>query len=205
MNLETFDEYCQMFVNWVRKQRTERYFTEDEQILLFLDSHTSRGNPISLKRFQNENVTIITFPGQITHVIQPFDVSIAGPWRTCFRRILRKLKLMLKEKKQGENKLSQNEKRHLMIQAAIEASQQTLIYSNCRSAFIYTGLWPRDMEQTFRSPYVINDDAKPLHPNGRYSRRSILAGRIITTDAFIEELEENQKDALATKTKRKTK
>ena len=49
--------------------------------MLFLASHTSRGNPISLKRFQNENVTIIAFQGQITNVIQPFDATVntAGP------------------------------------------------------------------------------------------------------------------------------
>lgn len=200
MTKELFRKYSEMFVSWIQEQRTNGKIGKDEPVLLFLDSHSSRGDPISLEMYQAENVMVITFPGQVTHVIQPFDVGIAGPLRVYYRKILRRLKLKAKEENKNK-KLSEREKRRMMIQALVEASMQATIGSNVAAAFHKTGLWPRNLQMTLSSPYVENDDENPKHPYGRYPSRSLLVGRIITDDDFIEELREREREVSEARSK----
>ena len=194
MTREIFREYAGMFVTWVREQRKVGYFTEDEPVLLFLDSHGSRADIPSLMQFRDENVMVITFPGQITHVIQPFDIGIAAPMRVYYRRICRKLRLKAKEKV-AQGKLTESVKRKILIQSVVESCIQATTQSNVKAAFEKAGLWPRNIEMTFTSPYVKDDDEDPMHPQGRYSKRSPLAGRVITDDELIEELMEREKES----------
>ena len=90
---------------------------------------------------RNENLMIITFPGQVTHVMQPFDIGIAAPMRVYYRRICRKLRLKAKGKETSRN-LTESVKRKISIQSA-EACIQATTGSNVRAAFNKSGLWPR--------------------------------------------------------------
>ena len=158
MTRERFRLYSEMFVSWVQKQREEGKMEPDEPVLLFLDSHGSRGDVPSLEMYQKENVMIITFPGQVTHVLQPFDVGVAAPLRLYYRRILRRLKLKRK-RELGGGKLTEKDKRFLMVQAIVEAAVQATVGSIVESAFSVCGLWPRNVEKALESPYVKDDDA----------------------------------------------
>jgi hypothetical protein len=60
----------------------------DEPVLLLLDGHVSRRNVTALMIFYLFNVDILIIPGRTTHVLQPFDVSIAAPLKAEFKQQL---------------------------------------------------------------------------------------------------------------------
>lgn len=54
----------------------------DEPILLILDGHGSRINYTAALVFYIFNVDVLIFPGHTSHVLQPFDVSLAAPLKS---------------------------------------------------------------------------------------------------------------------------
>jgi hypothetical protein len=57
----------------------------DELILLFVDRDSSRRNLEALLMFDRFNVGISCLSGDRTHVIQPFDMTVASPLKTAFK------------------------------------------------------------------------------------------------------------------------
>ena len=195
MTKSVFEYYSEVFVQWVKKQRDNGYFTKTEPILLFLDGHGSRGSCRALDNFRSGNVMVITFPGQVTHIMQPIDVGLAAPWRVYFRRALRGLKLRKKEQT-PDGRLCEKDKRALALQAANEACQQTLTCSNIQASFLTTGIWPRNVDKTLESPYVVDDDSNPEYPDGRCTARSLVSGKIVTSDAVFSAIVEHERKTL---------
>jgi hypothetical protein len=146
---DTFRTWSSYFVLWVQEQRRIGRFAPTQRLLLFVDAHSSRQCPDALQLFSSNGVTVMTFPSQITHIIQPVDVAIGAPFRTYFRRILRLLmrrwKISVPESEAGR-KLTAGEKRLLMIRAAIDAARQATTLTNTQSAFRATDIVTRSEE-----------------------------------------------------------
>ena len=56
-----------------------RYNATQAPTFLFLDGHKSRMNSEALEVLFKNNINVIIFPSHTTHVLQPFDVSLAAP------------------------------------------------------------------------------------------------------------------------------
>ena len=86
------------------------------------------------------------------------------------------------------NPIDISTKRILMIDSLIDAFQQARISSNCTGAFKSTGIVPYSLERVICSPYIIDDSASPIHPNGMQVNRFTLSAKILTDPQTIFEI-----------------
>ncbi|KAA6347504.1 MAG: hypothetical protein EZS28_052022 [Streblomastix strix] len=171
----TIIAYAQLLANWVISLRKSGYYEIREPILLFLDGHWTRNNLTAQQIFQNAGITCITFPGGLTHVLQPNDRVINRQWRRRFKAKLRNMKFIEKQKKMKQLNIQEgrkilftaNEKRMMMILCSIDAYQEVTTLSNRDSSFECTGLCPWPAERSCTIEYIKDDKDKPIYPNGR--------------------------------------
>ena len=45
---------------------------------MYLDGNSSRANPAAIKFMKDHAVIVVIFPSHVTHIVQPFDVSVAA-------------------------------------------------------------------------------------------------------------------------------
>jgi hypothetical protein len=188
MTRATFLLWARMFVAWIADNRRMGNFAPTVPIVLFLDGHISRDCAAAIQLLSENNVIAITFPGQLTHVLQPVDVCIGGPFRQYYRRALRKLKLRWKQTRPPEAKLAAVDKREMIVAAAVDAAQQSTTKSNREAAFTSTGLCPYNPNTPCQSPYVKQDLAAPVHPEGRIVKRDTVSAKVLTSPDVLSTL-----------------
>jgi hypothetical protein len=174
-----------MLTDWVNSHRRAGTFNPTLPLILFLDGHISRDNAAAISHFSQNNIIVITFPAQLTHVIQPVDVCIGAPFRHAYRRLLRLRKLKWKATAAAGQKLTAGEKREMMIGASVEATQQATIKSNRESAFQCTGLCPYNPNTPCQGPYVRQDLDAPIHPHGRIVKRDTISAKVLTSPDIL--------------------
>lgn len=59
----------------------------NNEIVLMLDNHPSRLNPLALQFLAKHHITVITFPPHCTHLLQPFDVAVAHSFKSYMQNI----------------------------------------------------------------------------------------------------------------------
>ncbi|KAA6379417.1 MAG: hypothetical protein EZS28_025056, partial [Streblomastix strix] len=131
-NNEIFLDWTRYFVQWIQKQREEKYLTDTEPILLLLDGHYSR-NALGVKSLlESQNIRALTFPGQLTQILQPMDVAVFGAFRYNYNKLVIKKLQDARNNLTNANKTSaiQVLKRLFSIEAAIDAFQQSTPSSN---------------------------------------------------------------------------
>jgi hypothetical protein len=188
MTRATFLLWAQLFLAWVETCRAAKYFVPGVPLLLFLDGHISRDCAEAMKLFAENKIIVITFPSQLTHVLQPVDVAIGAPFRHAYRRLLRSRKLKWKKCAAPGQKLTAAVKREMMVGAAVDAAQQATIKSNRESAFMSTGLCPYNPNTPCVSPYVKQDQAAPIHPDGRKTKRDTISAKVLTSPEVLSTL-----------------
>lgn len=190
----TFFEYAKLLVNFVKGHRHHHGLPEDEPFLLFGDSHNSREKPETLKLLKENNITLLTFPAHCTHLLQPLDIGIFGPFKKHFKIEKRKIS---KENITfvGDQPSLRSKQRGITVLACIEALHLCCSTSKIDKAFRYAGLHPRDPEQTFKNPRVNKDESIAI-PNRKRKRISI-DGKIATNDSLISELEQQKQNTNA--------
>lgn len=72
-------------LKWPKKIRNEK-------VLLIVDGHSSRSTPDALKLLRENDIELLVLPAHLTHLLQPFDVGIAGTLKMLFRKSLIELK-----------------------------------------------------------------------------------------------------------------
>ena len=198
---ESFHEYAKVLITFVDNHRIRHGFPKEEPFLLFVDSHNSREKPETLKLLKDNNITILTYPAHCTHVLQPLDIGIFGPFKKLFKIEKRKIS---KEKITflGDQPSDRSKQRVVTVMACIEALHMCCTGRKIEKAFQYSGLFPRDPEQTLRNPRV-NQDESIVIPS-RKRKRIPIEGKIITNESFIKELEK-QKEESQTQERKPTK
>lgn len=188
MTKDLFIQYASFFCDWVTQQRCSGYFKKDEEVLLFLDGHRSRESAEAIELFRKNKITVVIFPGQLTHVLQPIDVGINSPFRGTYRRCLRKKRLRAIDLDGSIETISAAKKRMMIVEAAIDALCGALSPFNRRSAFSCTGLEPYDPKKAIESSYIRDDTDNPVHPDGRSTTRKSISSTVLTSDAILEGL-----------------
>lgn len=59
----------------------------DNEIIILMDNHPSRINPLALRFLQKHNISVITFPAHCTLLLQPFDVAVARSFKSLMQSI----------------------------------------------------------------------------------------------------------------------
>ena len=151
VTLKIFDIFCLYFTNKISLYRQQ--LPEDirnDTIILLVDNHSSRFTSLGIEYLNQNNIKLITFPSHCTHVLQPFDVSVA--------RALKSRITTSKINKELNDFVST-----LPTKAA--KARYITIYSMCESwrmipqlilqnAFKATGIHPLDEDTAVNNKYV---------------------------------------------------
>ena len=89
------------FINYICIYRDKLSLTcQESPVLLILDGHTSRENPLSLELFRRFNISVLVIPSHTSHILQMFDVVLGYPLKSTFSDKFEKL---LKDIKKDES------------------------------------------------------------------------------------------------------
>ena len=61
--------------------------------ILFFDGHQSHDSITLIEQARENNVILYVFPPHTTHLLQPLDVGVFGPFKTAWAQVLKKYKL----------------------------------------------------------------------------------------------------------------
>ncbi|KAA6396766.1 MAG: hypothetical protein EZS28_007710, partial [Streblomastix strix] len=146
-----------------------------QRALLVLDGHSTRLDEVAADILTKNNCTIITFPGAVTHILQPIVRVLARDFRRFYCAELRILTLLTAEQLKTTSNIAEL-KRNNIILATIDSSRQVTTILNCKSGFSATGLFPRSVDKAIKCKYVIDDNDAPIHPEGRKTKRKTASG-----------------------------
>ena len=166
----------------------------NKNVLLILDGHTSRENPIALEYLKLYGVNVLILPGHCTHVLQLFDVGLAGPLKEKFTTILLR---NLKDPKLYVHNLMAENIRKIVIQSFIDAWAITCTSVNVAAAARITGINPVDRSAPrntgFLKDLTPDEQAKQERIEARKAKSLDINCSIITANEKIEEIRETVK------------
>ena len=159
MTRDVFTMWTICFVNWLSKYKQSLPCDiRRGKALVILDGHTSRENPLALALFRKANVEVIVLPSHSTHVLQMFDVGLAGPLKSFYAA---KVKKCVKKCTQDISLMTNAAKyRRACIEAFLDAWQCACTPSNCFAAARETGIYPLDPNAVKQSIFVRNLNAE---------------------------------------------
>lgn len=119
--------------------------------VLILDGHSSRGCPLALWLLDQANVDIITEPSNTSHVVQMFEVCLASPYKSHFRKVFHRLEKNDPTKFQTIIARLRNHAAQAIISAWATASAIVNRISSGRA----TGIYPFSPKEVYESLFVI--------------------------------------------------
>ena len=157
MTTKVFFIWSLFFASEVNKRRegVARIYGRDKAqypCFLLLDGHKSRLNSDAIEVLYNNNIRVIILPAHTSHVTQPFDVSIARPFKIALRTTKESNPKWLQEKLAGLNDTAR--KRFVMVLAIIDSWKKAATTQNICSGWEKAGLYPLNKDRVLGSPYV---------------------------------------------------
>lgn len=155
MTKSVFDLYCLNLAHEVSAWRaTLQPELRTRRVLLLLDGHGSRRTARAIRYLNAFRIDVLTFPGHSTHVLQPFDVGIAGVFKGELLKQIQKSGDRLATR-DGPSATAIGLKRWCLVCACLEALQRSLTRNNCRAAFRATGICPFSPERPLSSHLIL--------------------------------------------------
>ena len=167
------------FAHWLQIYRLQLPSEiRNKPAVLLLDGHSSRKNHAAISYLARHNVTVIVLPAHVTHILQPFDVGIAGPYKAEFKKsVIRILQKVTETCRSPTDAL-----RTATVLAAFEAYDSTVTFENCRSAFRAAGICPLSVDVMRENPFVL--DGRSDSQVAGYQ----VGGRVLTSPEELETL-----------------
>lgn len=192
MDDKIFLEWTKKFIEWVNQRRIS-FKMPDERALLFIDSHWSRENPEALQLLKDAKVDVYTYPGDCSHILQALDVGIFGPFKTYLKKQKRKIKLT-NFKFTNENTPSlASLRRAKVVLASINALTQACTYTNIKSAWTRTGLYPPNLDVILTNPRLNSNTEVTIDiPPETVGKRFSITSKCITSSEVIEQIKKNK-------------
>ena len=134
-----------------------------KRILLILDGHKSRANFMVAKMLDFFGIDILVLPGHTSHLLQPFDVSVASSLKTEYKKLLMEYKISFNagdNMLQVKQKMKMGEVRRMMIICMLDAIRKSATLSNIMKGFQIIGLVPVDRSIPLSSSYAMPDVEK---------------------------------------------
>ncbi|KAA6355289.1 MAG: hypothetical protein EZS28_049184, partial [Streblomastix strix] len=123
IDVPTYRIFAQFLVDWINKRRQQKGLDIRQKALLVLDGHSTRLDEAATDIFINNNCSVITFPGAVTHIMQPIDRVLAPDFGRFYRAELRRLTIMTRDQLSTTNNVAEL-KRNNIILATIDATRQ---------------------------------------------------------------------------------
>jgi hypothetical protein len=152
------------------------------KFLLILDGHSSRWTLEAMALFQANNVDVLIMPSHCTHLLQPFDVALAGPLKSFMRAELDKQTFTITHDQFHEmitEKIEPrilSQKRGLIIEAFLTAWEKAATTHNIAAGFEAAGIYPLNVERAVHNHYV--NRTIPDREDTRSSGRLATSGGI---------------------------
>ena len=121
------------FLETLKHVHEKTFCTVDNKILLIMDNAECHMSIHAVEYAIRHGIVIVTLPPHTTAKLQPLDVSVFGPFKTCLRRVQEDYKLTHPNVAITEQMLPE-----MASQAWIRAATP----SNILSGFAATGIWP---------------------------------------------------------------
>ena len=191
MTKDMFVYWTLCFINWLSKFRCSLPpDLREAEALIILDGHTSRENPLAMCLMRKAHVNVLVLPSHTTHVLQIFDVSIAGPLKRFFSQFFKK---ELKKAANDDRFQSNTARyRYACIMAFLSAWKAAATPINCLSGAKATGIYPFDQMAPRASIFVRDllphEQARFDQREARNANRLNINGKFITDAQFIVEM-----------------
>lgn len=165
----------------------------DEPILLLCDGHASRWDFKANLLFYLFNIDVLTYPGHCSHLLQAFDVAVANPLKTAYKRLLTELAFGSFCEDFAVANLSTSQKRTMknlrssMIECFISACQIACSRQNSRSGFAATGVSPYDPMRPLSNQYVMEPPRDVFPRRSGKANSQFLTSEEALAAMFLEE------------------
>ena len=166
----------------------------NEPILLFVDGHGSRWDFAANLIFWLFNIDVVCFPGHTSHLLQMFDVCIAGPLKQEFKKQLyaqnfTQFMESLDPADIASGKVSARQLRATMLEAFLAACDEVITRKNCKKSFEATGISPYNPSRVLDNEYAVSPPVEGVHP-----RRSGKAnGKWLTAEENLRQMFREEK------------
>jgi hypothetical protein len=162
--------------------------------LLILDGHGSRFTYDALNLLNDAGVDVLILPAHCTHVLQPFDVSVASSLKSFLKKFMEIWKIIV----DNDNSVEVEEPdlsslvgmREELIDAFLKAWSSAATLFNIESGFRASGIWPLDRNQPLENDFVTEPDENSLYPGDADNPRQMHCA-LVTSDAVLEYLKTN--------------
>ena len=158
MTRELFELYC---VNLAHELTHLRQILPREKrgkrFLLILDGHSSRKSPKAIAYLQQHGIDVLTLPGHSTHVLQPFDVGMAGVLKMTMAKTIEMWNRILAQGRVVAPTAA-GTKRYVLVSSFLTAVDH--VYRDLvQSAFAKSGIVPLQADIPLSSPLILPDSA----------------------------------------------
>lgn len=168
MNSDLFIETLNHFI-----KRTSS--SKDNPSLLIMDNHESHISLNSLCVAKDNGVTILTLPPHCNNRLQPFDVSVYGPFKSYYNAAV-------------DSWLQRNSGKAIDIYHVAEcvnvAFEKSMIPSNIRARFKATGIFPFDQNIFTDDDFAVS--AVTDHPIDDIYDQNIKKNQTLIKNIFIQ-------------------
>ena len=73
------------FVQTIRDELTSKGYDENENVVIFMDNCKVHDSLAAMELARSLHIHFLTYPAHCTHVMQPLDVGIFGPFKTFLK------------------------------------------------------------------------------------------------------------------------
>jgi hypothetical protein len=164
-------------VQRVRRKLKENGGGEDQQALLWLDSHASRLNISAIRELEHANITIATLPAHTSHIIQPLDCGVNNRLKQSLRY----------QKTSGDIVWDQGLEtyRRSLLECVMSACWDAHNPKIIRRAFESTGLVPWNPDYVLSNGAKVRvDESIPQEPENPTATQAI-SGKVVTSEKLI--------------------
>ena len=182
----SFYLWALLFTTWLSGYRATCLPKElqQEEILLLMDGCTSHHCPEALDLLRQHRVTVVILPAHTSHLLQAFDVLIAGALKAYFRRFVAEEKKHISGKTLGKAAKA----RLVLVAGFLRAWSAAASPAMCSKSFEVVGVFAPCPTRVLQSPFV-TDTGTPQ------TRENLVSNSIVTDPATIQRLKANLKRA----------
>ncbi len=189
MNKDCFIIYVLYFCSFLTHYRLQLPpDLRDEPVLLIVDGHSSRENYLANYILNIFNVDLLVLPGHCTHVLQPFDISVAAPLKSYLKIELSKIDFNIEwdgiapiDFSYVAKKTTQQIREDLVF-AFKKALHLACTSDNIESGFAKAGIFPLDMKRP-----IENNLTLPSLP-GQFRTENLISSKWINSTEMLDTL-----------------
>ena len=139
-----------------------------------------------MKKFKKAHIDIIIFPPHLTHLMQPFDTTVARPLKQSLKRFANEI---INECKPEQHSMA-SFLRLTQVIGIIDAIRVSTTISNCKISFKNCGFFPRDQSEILKKSGIKNTPKSYIDFSESNTNPIKISGQCITHDEVLNNLRE---------------